>query len=180
MSKSKAERIRYFKELMGGGFSSVQCECLADQLDEMGFFNAPASAGHHGAYEGGLFDHSAEVTEQLLYLTRHLELKWGREKSPYIVGMFHDLCKVDQYRQKEDGGFEYRKDLILPGRGDKSVIIAQTLQELTIEETLCIRWHMGAYEGKEIWNALGEAIRTYPNILYTHTADMLASHVEGI
>lgn len=180
MEKSKAERIRYFKELMGEAFSSVQCECMVDQLDTMGFFDAPASAGHHGAYPGGLFDHSAEVTEQLLMLTRKLGLKWDREKSPYIVGMFHDLCKVDQYRQKEDGGFEYRKDLILPGHGDKSVIIAQTLQELTIEEILCIRWHMGAYEGKEVWNALGAAIKEFPNVLYTHTADMIASHVLGI
>ena len=180
MEKSKAERVRYFKELMGEAFSSVQCECMVDQLDAMGFFEAPASAGHHGAYPGGLFDHSAEVTEQLLWLTRHLELKWGKLKSPYIVGMFHDLCKVNQYEQKEDGSFMYRAAAILPGHGDKSVILAQRILELTTEEILCIRWHMGAYEGKEVWNDLGAAIRECPNVLYAHTADMLATHVVGI
>lgn len=49
--------------------------------------------------------------------------------------------------------------------------------QLTDEEIMCIRYHMGAYEGSEIWNNLGQAIRKYPNILWTHTADIVASQV---
>ena len=62
---------------MGEAFSPTQCELLADSLEEMGFFDAPASTCFHGAHPGGLFDHSAEVTEQLLRLTRGLGLQWG-------------------------------------------------------------------------------------------------------
>jgi len=51
---------------------------------------------------------------------------------------------------------------------------------LTEEEVLCIRWHMGAFDEKENWNAYGKAIEKYPNVLWTHTADMVASKIEGV
>ena len=60
-------------------------------------YGAPASAGHHGNADGGLYDHSKMVTLELLDLTEKLGLKWGRPESPYIVGMFHDVCKADSY-----------------------------------------------------------------------------------
>ena len=51
---------------------------------------------------------------------------------------------------------------------------------LTEEEILCIRWHMGAYDDKENWNTIGAAIEKYPNVLFTHTADMMAARIVGI
>ena len=33
------------------------------------------------------------------------------------------------------------------------------------------------WESEKIWSNLGQAIRRYPNILWTHTADMLASQI---
>ena len=177
---SKENRIALFTSLMLEAFSAEKCEEITDKLEELHFFDAPASTKYHGNYVGGLFDHSYEVTTALLKLTRQLNLNWERKESPYIVGMFHDLCKCDQYRQCSDGTFEYGKNLPLTGHGDKSVIIAQTIMGLTEEEILCIRWHMGAYDDKEIWNNLGAAIEAYPNVLYTHTADMIASRVRGV
>ena len=38
---------------------------------------------------------------------------------------------------------------------------------------------MGAYE-KEEWAEFDAAIRKYQTVLYTHTADMLASKVSGV
>ena len=60
------------------------------------------------------------------------------------------------------------------------MILAQKQLELTEEELLCIRWHMGAYDDRENWNSLNAAIRQYPNVLYTHTADAIASLIEGL
>ena len=177
---SKDYRIALFMTLMGEVFSVDRCEYIRDKLDELNFFDARASTKYHGNYKGGLFDHSYEVTRALLRLTDRLFLNWERKESPYIVGMFHDLCKCDQYRQGNNGTFEYRKDTLLTGHGDKSVIIAQQIMNLTEEEILCIRWHMGAYDDKENWNNLGAAIEQYPNVLYTHTADMIASRIAGI
>ena len=49
-----------------------------------------------------------------------------------------------------------------------------------VEEVLCIRYHMGAFVSKEEWQDYTRAVNKYPNVLWTHTADMLASHVAGI
>ena len=38
---------------------------------------------------------------------------------------------------------------------------------------------MGAYE-KDMWNEYDKAIIKYPNVLYTHTADMIASKIVGV
>lgn len=168
-----------------------------DWLISNGFFTAPTSTKYHGNYEGGLFDHSLSVARHLVGLTESCGLKWQMERSPYIVGMFHDLCKIDQYRSiikpvehfDNDGvatfyneyvGFEYNLDTLLKGHGDKSVMLLSQFYTLTEEEICCIRYHMGAFTPKEEWNDYTGAIHSYPNVLWTHHADMLASHVAGI
>lgn len=158
---------------------------LYKYLIENGFFTAPASVNHHSNYKGGLYDHSFTVMNSLLSLTRRLELKWQLERSPYIVGMFHDLCKIDNYNLVKDKlsknkiieHYEYKKSTILPGHGEKSVILLQQFLQLTSEEIACIRWHMGAFEGEQIYNNYGCAVTAYPNVLYTHTADMIATRI---
>lgn len=149
-----------------------------------GFLTAPASTKYHGAYEGGLFDHSRAVYKRLRKLTVMNDLKWQRPESPFIVGMFHDLCKCDQYRivQEFVGDpitYEHNDRVLLKGHGEKSVMILSRFMSLTEEEVLSIRYHMGAYE-KEDWTGFDLAIRKYPNVLYSHTADMLASKVDNI
>lgn len=154
---------------------------LIPTLHDMGYFNQPASTKFHGAYTGGLFDHSLQVAKELVNLTERLNLDWERPESPYIVGLFHDLCKCDNYVPKGIDGFSYNQNMILPGHGDKSIIMLQKLLPLTDEEIMCIRWHMGAYEtDTNMWNYYGRAIEKYPNVLYTHTADMIASRIRGV
>lgn len=180
MEMTTETRKIQFVHFMSGGLPVPYAVQLRDALDGMGFFEAPASTKYHGNYSGGLYDHCFEVTRALVLLTEKLSLHWEREQSPFLVGMLHDLCKCDQYTLLKDGTYEYRKNLPLCGHGDKSVILAQRITNLTEEEALCIRWHMGAYDDKEVWNNLGAAIEKYPNVLYTHTADMIASRVIGI
>lgn len=148
-----------------------------DYLLTGGFTTAPASTKYHGNYAGGLFDHSWAVMETLVDLTEKNNLKWLRPESPVIVGLFHDLCKCDQYKLL-DGQYTYNDNLPLKGHGDKSVMILSRFMVLTEEEVLCIRYHMGAYE-KDDWQGFDLAIRKYPNVLWTHHADMLASKVIG-
>lgn len=171
-------------------------EDVADELDNLGFFNAPASINHHGNHDGGLYEHSYEVMHQLLYLTKRLDLTWSRPESPYIIGMFHDICKCDNYKKSrsripnmidmglgnDDGCYEekweYNKNSVLSGHGEKSVIMTQNiLGRLTKEEVMCIRWHMGAFDDKENWQYYSRAVSSYPNVLFTHTADMIASQI---
>lgn len=178
---TEQERKNKFVLLMEQHIGLFDASCLANGLEEMGYFIAPASASHHGNYEGGLFDHSWAVMEALVNLTEKLELKWDRKASPYLVGLLHDICKCGAYKyNKEIKSWEYNKDIIMTGHGELSIILAQQLIELTPEEILCIRWHMGAYDDKENWNILGRAIEYCPNVLYTHTADMIASRIKGV
>lgn len=173
----REQRVRAFNHLMGEEFSRDDVFCLKNQLIAEGFFTAPASTKYHGNYEGGLFDHSFTVTKSLLSLTKHMGLVWKRKQSPYIVGMLHDLCKCDQYIRNWDGTWSYNPNVLLPGHGEKSIILAQKMVNLTDEEIACIRWHMGAFDDKENWNKYGKAIEKYPNVLWTHTADMMAARI---
>jgi hypothetical protein len=176
---NKEERKRLCGKLMSNVLMKQQELQLIDRLDQIGFFDAPASTKWHGNYEGGLFDHSYAVTESLLELTDKLGLKWKNERSPYVVGMFHDLCKCGQYDFDGDT-IVYNKNSLLSGHGDKSVIIAQRIIPLTDEEILCIRWHMGAFDDKENWNYYGNSIEQCPNVLWTHTADMMAARIKKV
>lgn len=186
LAETKVGRAKLFIALMTEAFESKDhylesIEYLIYTLDELNFFNAPASANHHGNYEGGLFDHSYTTTLELLDLTEKLGLKWSRHESPYLIGMLHDICKCDSYiYNKELNKYEYNPNTPLAGHGDKSVIMAQNFWPLTEEEKLCIRWHMGAYSDHENYGSLNTAIKKYPNILYVHLADMLASQIKGI
>ena len=177
---TREERITVYKKFMPSGVWAE--DFFIAQLDKIGFFTAPASRSFHGNYEGGLFDHSFAVAKYLTELTEKLGLKWQREDSPYIVGMLHDLCKCGQYRQVGENPrgpiWEHVGALVIPGHGERSVIMAQKWLCLNDEEIACIRWHMGAYEtDTRLWQCYNLAIKLYPNVLWTHTADNYVSQV---
>lgn len=146
-----------------------------------GYFDAPASAHHHGAYKGALADHSLAVAECLLTLTTQNGLVWQREESPVLVGLLHDVCKIDQYAYSpSDQRFSYRQDCLFSGHGAKSILMLASHVLLTEEEVACIRYHMGAFTPKEDWDYYTRAVHTYPNVLWTHQADMIASQIQGV
>lgn len=184
---SEADRLALFSEKV---WPHIPFECC-NWLMNFGFFDAPASTKYHGNYAGGLFDHSLCVMEQLVLLTERNNLAWSRPESPYIVGFFHDLCKIDQYRHPVIGenvlngdmildtsSWEYNPDTQLSGHGEKSVMLLSTLTKLNYDEVMCIRYHMGAFIDKEM-NQYSNAVACCPNVLWTHTADMIASKIFG-
>lgn len=174
------EKKKVFRELMGEAYT----DRLMEYLEEKEYFYMPASMKHHGAVEGGLFEHSVQVALDLSWLTNRLGLKWERKNSPAIVGLLHDICKLEMYDILPFGdepgeiGIEKNTSSIYPGHGDKSLILLMGIYELTEEEKACIRYHMGAYTKPEEWEYLTRAMRKYPNVLYTHTADMIASQLK--
>lgn len=189
-SKSKVTDFLNLMKLPDG--TSLVSDDMMDYLWDNGFFTAPASTKYHGNHEGGLLEHSDMVTRFLVVLTKDNHLTWMNPRSPYIVGMFHDLCKIDQYRHPASGlitdgvsvldsfKWEYNPNTLLKGHGDKSVMLLSQFYTLTEEEIMCIRYHMGAFTDKSEWNDYTRAVRNYPNVLWTHQADMLASQVAGV
>lgn len=177
---TERERLALFE---AAGLDKIVSQDFKTYLLTNGFFHAPASTKYHGAYEGGLFDHSLMVTNSLVELSAKNELKWQRAESPFIVGMFHDLCKIDQYRHPKREmlvEWEYNPDTLIKGHGDKSVILLSQHMTLTEEEAMCILYHMGAFTDREQWKDYTNAIHMFPNVLWTHHADMIASHIVGV
>lgn len=99
-------------------------------LMENGYFDAPAAKSHHGAYKGGLFDHSLAVAAELQNLTDKLGLKWEREESPYLIGLLHDVCKMEDYIYSDDDKIEWNNHAMYSGHGDKSLIMLMGLDRV--------------------------------------------------
>lgn len=177
------ERIAFMRTEM----ATVLGDEVVDMMISKGFCSAPASTNYHGNYDGGLFDHSLAVACCLQKYTEKLGLKWVKSDSPIRIGMLHDLCKIDSYKKVDEFLSEGKEPRytwddapIVKGHGDKSVIYALRYGcPLTEEEIACIIYHMGAYE-TDRWDAYGNAIKKYNNVLYTHMADMEASKIMGV
>ena len=142
----------------------------------------PASTRFHGNYPGGLLEHSANVALTLMDFEDRGLTSFNKKRSPVVVGLLHDLCKVGTYISEQDF-FSKNTEELWKGHATKTLCLLSTDMfgcfKLTEQEALCIRYHMGAYETDE-WNAFGQAIHKYPEVLFTHTADMYATHVIGV
>lgn len=186
---AESRRQKLIEYLTDMGVYGPQFQRIIEFLyDKTDYFYGPSSTKWHSAYPGGGFDHALGVTKCLAELTDRLGLQWQRSVSPFIVGLFHDVTKVGAYLMKQDMNpltkeietwYEWNPEHhMLSGiHGEDSMLKVLEHVPLTEEEKACIRWHMGAYEGKDSWSGYDEAIRKFPNVLWTHTADMYASKV---
>ena len=189
----KEEFIEIFKANITREGSDRLLDFLENKSD---FFTAPASARYHGAFEGGLCEHSVNVYHCLAaYLERErVQELYGMEYSPEsvaLVALLHDACKIGCYKKtfrnvKNDATGQWEKvpsytfDDPLPyGHGEKSVYIVNGFVRLTREEAMAIRWHMG-FSGPEDNRTVGQAFQKYPLAFALATADMEASYfLEG-
>lgn len=85
-------------QLIDKYFMPAKAIIVKDFLNTYGFWDAPASTKYHGNYPGGLAEHSLAVAKNLMMLTEKLDLKWDNPGSSFIVGLLHDVCKMDQYK----------------------------------------------------------------------------------
>ena len=152
---------------------------LLDYLKTTSFYEDPASSKYHGAYKGGLYEHSKNVLKNLLSLTHKNRLLWNDPESPYIIAWAHDICKIGAYLPDGFRGYVWNQNHPR-GHGDLSVIMTEKVIDLTQEEKACIRWHMGAFDERSNWTGYTEAIRNFENVLWVHTADMMAAHIDEV
>ncbi len=182
----------YEKYIKREGAEKLLAHLMSPSSD---FFTAPASTRFHGAYEGGLVEHSLNVYECLReYMARErVRELYGLEASDEtiaIVALLHDLCKMNFYKpgfrnvKDENGVWQkvptYDIDDKLPyGHGEKSVYIISGFMRLTREEAFAIRYHMG-FSGSEEPRNVGAAFEMFPLAFALSTADMEATYfLEG-
>ncbi len=180
-----------FIEIYTANITRPGADKLLDYLENRcDFFTAPASTRYHGAYAGGLCDHSLNVYHCLKdYLSRErVEDLYGlsySDESVAIVSLLHDVCKIGCYKQElrnvkgPDGKWSqvpmYRFDDPMPyGHGEKSVYTVNGFIRLSREEAFAIRYHMG-FSGDENKNQVGQALRMFPLAFALSVADMEAS-----
>lgn len=165
-------------------------EDLINFLNKSDFFTAPASTRFHGAYEGGLLEHSLKVYEIFKEKVKNSGLKTP-EETIIISALLHDICKANfykvDYRNAKNARGEWEKvpyytveDTIPFGHGEKSVMMLTEYIKLTNEEKYAIRWHMGFSEPKELYGTLGEAYKKYPIALLLNEADLEATYFYNI
>ena len=193
---AKEEFIQIYQEKIQRSGSQRLLDYLCSDASD--FFTAPSSTRFHGAYEGGLVQHSVNVYHCLVdYLNRprtkelyHMDYS---EESVALVSLLHDICKLNFYvvdyrnAKSEKGVWEkvpyYKIEDNLPyGHGEKSVYIISSYMRLSREEAFAIRYHMGFSNasGSEQINNVGRAFEMFPLALALNVADMEASYfLEG-
>lgn len=156
--------------------------CVLRRLKEIGYYEAPASKGHHLAIKGGLLIHSVNTTERLVKLTEEQQIKWSRPESPYLVGMLHDLVKCKCYKLYDhERSYRYVQPE-WPGHGVASYLIATAELGIALypDEAAAIIHHMGAFglQGQAMAD-FNAALDKWPGqIIATHMADWLASRLD--
>ena len=175
-------------------------EDVITDLENLGFFSAPASAGHHLNVEGGLVLHSINtckaalaVWEAMKPLEPSLQTEVSRD-SLIIASLLHDVCKADIYvrsvkkrrnvlgQWEDTEGYKVSYKECPMGHGEKSVIqLLCSGLDMTDAEMLAIRWHMGAwginmnsYEDQRCYDT---ARALYPLVSIVQTADGLAASI---
>lgn len=122
------------------------------------FFSAPGSTRFHDSVPGGLLMHSLRVYNNMLELMKVDKFNNVDVVSAALVALTHDWCKINYYEpyqknvkddvtgqwHKEDA-FRVNQKGVPLGHGVTSMFLAQKLFNLTTDESLAIRWHMGVW-----------------------------------
>lgn len=187
MSLTKGNHEEYFfKEL---GLSHVG---LIEYLEEGGFFTDPASSRYHGAWKGGLAQHSLRVLHHVLRL--YEQFCPDTDLMSMLYGtVLHDLCKMGSYEIStrnvkknnvwvQEPFYMNKNGVVTVGHGAES---CRRIEKLRINLSegwyQAVRWHMGNFDASETDRyALMAAQKAHPEVLLLQTADIMAGIREDI
>ncbi len=191
-------RERFCKILRDTGIENI--DDIIAYLDELKFFEAPASARNHFNFPGGLALHSLNVYDMAMKLRESVvalrpdTADLLAPESIAIAALLHDVCKANIYRrtirrQKNEigvwediEGYEVDYSALPVGHGEKSVImLLRAGLDLEDDELMAIRWHMGPWDlpaqSIEMDKSYRKAQEKSPLVALIHTADTLAAQI---
>ncbi len=197
MQENKQEIIQLLKST-----GRDRIDILIEELEDDGFFQAPASGGYHSNQLGGLAQHTLNVVDNAEKIAVGLLGTAGYnliKNSVIIAAVLHDLGKVgdygkhfyvpnmvqdgrptkadpiQKYKQSEKKPWKRNSDLTNIPHGIRSAIIANRWFELTEDEEYAICFHDGMYEPSNRAVIPGHETQL---LMIIHWADMWASHVQ--
>lgn len=152
------------------------------------FYACPASTKYHESYPGGLLHHTLEVVKHIKELLVVPSFKNVKMYSAVMCALMHDWCKIGLYEQylrnvKDDKGkweqvvaYKHSGNVMMPiGHGTASYFLASRFFKLSVEESLAIRWHMGAwYVCDSEMNDLQQSNEMFPLVHLLQFADQLS------
>jgi hypothetical protein len=173
---------------------------LIEDLENLGFYTAPASTRFHLDSDGGLVVHSLNACHAGLRLRKlAIEMKpelepMLKEDSVKVATLLHDVCKADIYKKvvkrRKDKfgnftdvkGFDVDFSKFPMGHGEKSaIVVLRSGFEITDEELLAIRWHMTAwdlaFQSPEEKSNINAARDNYPLCALVQLADGMAANL---
>lgn len=125
-------------------------EGILKTMEDRRFFSVPASIRYQNPEAGGLARHSLMVCQEALALWEASPRKSEiRRESVILTALLHDLCKTDVYHEDASSrtGFDKHRPSFPVGHGERSIMLAlMSGLEMTEEECVAIRWHMGCHE----------------------------------
>jgi hypothetical protein len=191
----------YEKLIVGGLFlqhdeptALARAAKVLEFLRGSGMYTSPGSIRHHDNFDGGLLQHTLRVVNHTVALLHLATFRTVVPHQAIIAACVHDWCKHDIYRKttrmvkNEETGqwerqpwYEYRNSATLFGHGASSLYIAKQYFDLTMEQALAIRWHMGAWSVAQ-WESsdLSASNETYPMCLLLQWADQSSITVYGV
>lgn len=152
------------------------------------FYYAPSSTRFHDSFKHGLLYHTIQVVNNIVDLIKIPKFQSVDMCSAILVALVHDWCKIGLYesykrnvKDENTGAWNQvdayrRKDAIMPfGHGVQSLYIANKMFDLSLDEALAIRWHMGVWNVCDMeQNDLQQANEQYPLVHLLQFADQLA------
>ncbi|MBO4822306.1 MAG: HD family phosphohydrolase [Prevotella sp.] len=171
-----------------------------EDLENLGFFEAPASAGHHLNKKGGLVLHSLNTCKAALAIFDAMKVlepslaSEVRRDSIILASLLHDVCKSDIYKPtvkrrktsigtwEDCEGYKVTYKKFPMGHGEKSlVLLLCSGLILSDDEMLAIRWHMGAWgvnmTSLEDTRNYDVARKLYPLVSIIQAADAIAAGI---
>lgn len=106
------------------------------------FFQAPASTRFHLAIPGGLAQHSLNVYDLLTEKNSRYGLGYSDE-TIFICGMYHDLCKVNFYKEATDPATEAQMKYLVSLAGPEMAAISMSKKHVSA----LIDWHKNGKNG---------------------------------
>ena len=198
----ESNKIRFIELLQSIDREGMDVDKLINKLCNSDFFIAPASTKYHYAFRGGLCAHSLNVYDNLNSLWRMKGCPEVDENSIKIVGLLHDISKMNIYeiyfknekvycadgdKRDENGTFKWVSKSAYKQKDNKftygshemtSEFIARQFVPLTIDESVAILHHMGGMNWDSAKDDLGAVFGQYSLATLVHLADMLATYID--
>lgn len=187
MPCNSIDELRAYESSHGAAIES-RLNAMLNWIKATDFYSAPASTRYHESFTGGLAVHSLKVYNKMLELLALPTFSSADVASATIIALTHDWCKINFYESysknaKDEASGTWHQELawkvnqkgVPLGHGVSSLFLVSKFINLSAEEALALRWHMGRWNCCDIEvDELQKANQTCPLVYLMQFADQLA------